>query len=232
MNSKLNMNEAMEFEPTHSKVHSPVVGKVVHVGKKATEDLRKREISMGTFRTVMAFGSQTKESNGEKKIMITWSDFIENRSEGLDFEYALGIQVTVTPSGYVRSVKQVFSSDQFPSCKLHLTKHARERMVEREISCSKLVAAIEHGRKRKDRGITFLRVGPREVRKAKSDGVDITCAQGVEIRICDGTILTILNSSDVSNPYNPPARKGRRRRMRKAYRRARDWDELGEDTDG
>jgi hypothetical protein len=232
MNSKVNMNEVMEFEPIHSKIDSPVIGNVVQVGKKATEDLLKRKISMGTLRTVMHFGSQTRESNGAKTFMIPWSEFIEYRSKGLDFEYALGIQVTVTPSGYVRSVKEVFSSDQFPSGKLHLTKHARERMVEREISCSKLVAAIEHGRKRKDRGITFLRVGPREVRKAKSDGVDITCALGIEIRICDGTILTILNSSDVSNPYNPPVRKGRSRRMRKAYRRERDWDELGEDTHG
>ena len=97
-----------------------------------------------------------------------------------------------------------------------LTRHAAERMAVRGLPQAAVVAALTYGRLVCVRGAEIHVIGNREVKRLRSEGLDLSRYEGVQV-VCsqDGAIVTVYRSHDFRSlrPRRPRRRLQRRSRQ-------------------
>lgn len=96
-----------------------------------------------------------------------------------------------------------FSSQSwFLPASYSLTAHARWRMSKRGISESALTAAVYFGHIADARGAEVFSIGPKEVRLAKRQGIDLSAFEGVRV-VCSmtGHVLTAYRNRGRCRPH-------------------------------
>ncbi len=81
---------------------------------------------------------------------------------------------------------------------LALTRHAWQRMQERNISLHAAVEAFLYGRRAHVRGSVVYAIGRKEIAEARREGVDLSAEDGVQI-VCsprDEVVITAYRNRD------------------------------------
>jgi len=80
-----------------------------------------------------------------------------------------------------------------------ISEHAKKRMKERGICLSAMNAAIEFGRKEKDRETTCFWLSPGIIRKWKLRGIDLSWAESVQVLVRGAFCITTYQKFDDQN---------------------------------
>ena len=89
------------------------------------------------------------------------------------------------------------SSRQEPQQSFAFTSHAIHRMDERGISQEAVDLAVSYGRAVHERGATIYAIGRKEVQRYRSQGVDLSDQEGIQV-VCNkaGGIMTVYRNRD------------------------------------
>ena len=92
-----------------------------------------------------------------------------------------------------------------------LTHHARYRCAQRNISVRILKAVLGHGRLIRGWQSEVFFLGEREVRRAKSDGLDLSFARNTQV-VCghDGAVITVYRVDRPVRGWSRQRRRGAR----------------------
>ena len=97
---------------------------------------------------------------------------------------------------------------------VRLSDHARIRMAQRGLREEAVLAAIDYGRKIRNRGAWFHVIGRRDVARARRIGVDLSEHEGVHVLLGeDGSIITAYRNKNLDTRPHSRHRRNRARRV-------------------